>query len=237
MEYEADRAKDKGGEPSLAEMTEAAIKRLQQNENGFVLMVEGGRIDHAHHAGNAARALIDTVAFDQAIKKALELTSREDTLIVVTADHSHTFFIQGYPKRGNPILGLATDEEGNLGKADDGKPYTTLGYANGPGVGVPGAAEGCSGRARSRRRPAPRPDLTSVDVTSVDFLQQSTLPIASETHAGDDVAVFAWGPYAHAFHGVVEQNLIYHVMAKAAGLDGDTASLPAPATQDTASAQ
>ena len=110
MEYEADREKDKGGEPSLAAMTEAAIKRLQQNENGFVLMVEGGRIDHAHHAGNAARALVDLVAFDQAIKTALDLTSRDDTLIVATADHSHTFFIQGYPKRGNPILGLATDE-------------------------------------------------------------------------------------------------------------------------------
>ena len=44
------------------------------------------------------------------------------------------------------------------------------------------------------------------------------MPLASETHGGEDVAVFAWGPYAHAFHGVVEQNLIYHVMAKAAGL-------------------
>ena len=74
MEYEADRAKDAGGEPSLAEMTEAAIKRLQQDEDGFVLMVEGGRVDHAHHDGNAARALEDMVAFDEAIKKALELT-------------------------------------------------------------------------------------------------------------------------------------------------------------------
>ena len=134
MEYEADRAKDKGGEPSLAEMTEAAIKRLQQDEDGFVLMVEGGRIDHAHHDGNAARALEDYVAFDAAIKKALELTSRDDTLIVVTADHSHTFIISGYPKRGNPILGLAVDVDGEVMKADDGKPYTTLGYANGPGA-------------------------------------------------------------------------------------------------------
>ena len=93
-----------------------------------------------------------------------------------------------------------------------------------------------------RKAPQPeaagaRPDLTSVDVTNVDFLQQATLPFASETHAGDDVAVFAWGPYAHAFHGVVEQNLIYHVMAKAAGLSQDAASLTAPAKQDTAAVQ
>ena len=65
-------------------------------------MVEGGRIDHAHHAGNAARALEDTVAFDAAIKMALEMTNREDTLIVVTADHSHTMTINGYPEARQP---------------------------------------------------------------------------------------------------------------------------------------
>jgi alkaline phosphatase len=230
MEYEADRAKDKGGEPSLAEMTELAIKRLQQNDNGFVLMVEGGRIDHAHHDTNAARALIDTVAFDKAVKTALDLTSREDTLIIATADHSHTFFIQGYPKRGNPILGLATDESGKLAKADDGKPYTTLGYANGPGAVFPALPKEAAPGTQAEPAGA-RADLTNVDVVAIDYRQQSTLPFASETHAGDDVAVFAWGPYAHAFHGVVEQNLIYHVMAKAAGRGQDAAALtPAQGT-------
>ena len=137
MEYEADREKDKGGEPSLAEMTEIAINRLKQDEDGFVLMIEGGRIDHAHHDGNAARAMEDYVAFDAAIKKALEMTSREDTLIVATADHSHTLTINGYPKRGNPLLGLAVDVDGKVMLADDGKPYTTLSYANGSGSVFP----------------------------------------------------------------------------------------------------
>ena len=68
MQYEADRAKDKGGEPSLAEMTTKAIDILSKNEDGFVLMVEAGRIDHAHHAGNAARALADTVAAAAAVQ-------------------------------------------------------------------------------------------------------------------------------------------------------------------------
>ncbi len=104
MEYEADRAKDAAGEPSLAEMTAKALDRLAQDEDGYVLMIEGGRIDHAHHAGNAARALEDTSAFDAAIKTVLEKTTRDDTLVVVTADHSHTMTINGYPKRGNPIF-------------------------------------------------------------------------------------------------------------------------------------
>ena len=65
----------------------------------------GGRIDHAHHGTRAKLSLHDTVAFDDAIKKATEMTSLEDTLIVVTADHSHVMAIGGYPSRGNSITG------------------------------------------------------------------------------------------------------------------------------------
>lgn len=196
MQYEADRAKDAGGEPSLAEMTTKAIDLLGRNDEGYVLMVEGGRVDHAHHAGNAARALVDTVELSKAVEAALAKVDPAETLIVVTADHSHTFTISGYPKRNNPILGIA-------GKGDDGKPYTTLGYQNGPGAKV--------GEARA--------DLSSVDTTDVDFLQQALVPLGeSETHAGDDVAIFAQGPWAHLFHGSVEQNLVYHVMAHASDL-------------------
>jgi alkaline phosphatase len=216
MQYEADREGDNGGEPSIAEMTRFAIERLQQNEDGFMLMVEGGRIDHAHHAGNAARALSDTVAFDQAIRTAMDMTDPQETLIVVTADHSHVFSIAGYSARDSNILGLSTDEAGELALADDGRPYTTLGYLNGPGAVFPAMPEGAT-------EPEPagvRPDLTDVDTTAVDFLQPALVPLSSETHAGDDVAVLAEGPYAHLFHGVIEQNLIYHVMAYAADLEG-----------------
>jgi alkaline phosphatase len=132
MKYEADRAQDGAGEPSLAEMTRTAIELLQQNANGYYLMVEAGRIDHAHHAGNAYRALTDTISLSEAVAVARELSSEEDTLIIVTADHSHVFTLAGYPMRGNPILGLAATEAGPM-KDAMGLPYTTLGYANGPG--------------------------------------------------------------------------------------------------------
>ncbi|WP_058322220.1 alkaline phosphatase [Sinorhizobium sp. GL28] len=214
MEYELDRAKDAKGEPSLAEMTTKAIERLAQNENGFVLMVEGGRIDHAHHAGNAARALEDAIAFDQAIKKALEITKREDTLIVATADHGHTMTINGYPKRGNPLFGLVVDVDGTVAKAADGKPYTTLGYANGPGAVFPALEKG-----KTDAQPAGvRPDLSTVDTQSPDFLQPALVPMESETHAGDDVVIYAWGPQAHLVSGTVEENYIYHVLSNASGL-------------------
>jgi alkaline phosphatase len=231
MEYEADREKDTKGEPSLAEMTEAAIKRLQQDEDGFALMVEGGRIDHAHHAGNAARALEDTVAFNAAVQKALDLTDRNDTLIVVTADHSHSFTISGYPKRGNPILGVVVNVDDEVEKAADGKPYTTLGYANGPGALFPGLADGQT----EAEAAGTRPDPSTEDTGSVDYLQQAAVPLSSETHAGDDVAIYAWGPFAHLFTGTVEQNYIYHVFAHASRMAERTAAaLDAPAETDTA---
>ncbi len=216
MQYELDREQDRGGEPSIEEMTRAAITRLSQDTDGYILMVEGGRIDHAHHGGNAIRALEDTLAFDAAIAAALEMTNPEETLIIVTADHSHSLTINGYPQRGNPILGIVTSgasaEGGSLGS--DGLPYTTLAYANGPGA--------CRETGRDAQdQPVyacGRYDLTGVDTMAPDFRQQALVPLYSETHGGEDVAAFASGPGAALVSGVIEQNELFHIMARAAGL-------------------
>lgn len=100
--YHGDRTRShlEYAEPSLSEMTEAAIKLLSRNEQGYFLFVESGRIDMAHHATKARKALEDTQEFADAIELARKLTSEEDTLIVVTSDHSHTMTINGYPVRG-----------------------------------------------------------------------------------------------------------------------------------------
>ncbi len=195
LQFEADRPKDPAGEPSLAEMTEFAIKRLKKHKKGYFLLVEGGRIDHAHHFSNAYRALTDGAALDAAVARAVELVDLDDTLIVVTADHSHTLTISGYPSRGNPILGkVATDR---LFNDPNLKPYTTLGYANGPGY------------------QETLPDLTEVDTTQPNYRQLATIPLPAETHAGEDVAAFATGLNASAIRGVMEQNEIFHVMHRA----------------------
>ena len=60
----------------------------------------GGRVDHAHHGTNAARALGDTLALSDAVQTSLDLTDKDDTLIVVTAEHSHVFTIAGYSTQG-----------------------------------------------------------------------------------------------------------------------------------------
>jgi alkaline phosphatase len=215
MQFEADRAKDKAGEPSLAEMATKAIARLQQSDKGYVLMIEGGRIDHAHHLTNAARALEDTVEFDATVKAVLDATSRDDTLVIVTADHSHTMTMSGYARRDTPILGLVTEQDGKLTLASDGKPYTTLSYANGPSALFAGIEKG-----ETAPKPAGlRPDLTlATTKDNIEYLQPSLVPLESETHGGEDVAIYATGPMAYLFSGTVDQQYIYHVMMEASGL-------------------
>lgn len=98
MRYNLDVKKGKlSEEPSLLEMTRTAIKMLQKEDNGFFLFVEGGMIDQAHHYNYAQTSLDETKEFADAIELAREMTSEEDTLIVVTADHSHVFTYNGYP--------------------------------------------------------------------------------------------------------------------------------------------
>ncbi|MEQ1921517.1 MAG: alkaline phosphatase [Pyrinomonadaceae bacterium] len=204
MKYEHDRLKNPVDEPSLAEMAIKSVDLLSRNKKGYVLMVEAGRIDHAHHDGNAYRALRDTVALSDAVRAVAKTVNLDETLIIVTADHSHTLFIQGYPARGNNILGLTRGVGilGDLDKEDsvdsNKKPYTTLGYANGPGA-----------------RKGDRPALTNEQVMDPDYKQESNIPFTSETHGGEDVAIFAVGPNAHLIRGSMEQNWIFFVMADA----------------------
>lgn len=124
MEFNLKR--DKNKEPSLEEMTESAIKILQKSPNGYFLFIEGARIDMGHHGAQAKLALDETAEFSKAVQKAVDMTSQEDTLIVVTSDHAHTMSYSGYAERGGDIFKLG-------GKGMDNVPYTVLNYANGPG--------------------------------------------------------------------------------------------------------
>ncbi len=226
MQYEHERRKDDDGEPDLEEMTRFAIGTLSRNRDGFVLLVEGGRIDHANHEGNAYRALDETSSLSRAVRAAAELTSADDTLIVVTADHSHTLGFVGYPKRGNPILGKVrgrvTEDDDPNDYARDllGLPYTTLVYANGPGYAGASARQP-AGPKRHLHHPGGfepaqgRPDLSDVDTAHPDFMQEALVPMKSESHGGEDVGIWARGSGSEAFRGTLEQNVIYHVIVQA----------------------
>ncbi|XP_077007919.1 intestinal-type alkaline phosphatase [Tamandua tetradactyla] len=193
-----DLNRDISQDPSLLEMTEAALRLLSRNPRGFYLFVEGGRIDHGHHDGKARMALTEAVMLDATIERAGQLTSEEDTLTLVTADHSHVFTFGGYTTRGSPIFGLAS------GMAADSKAYTSILYGNGPGFKLANGS---------------RADVNSSQIEDPGYRQQAAVPLSSETHGGEDVAVLARGPQAHLVHGVQEQTFVAHVMAFAACLE------------------
>ncbi len=223
MAYDAQRQDSELDQPSLSEMTALSLDRLATHKQGYFLMVEGGRIDHGHHAGSAFNALNEAVAFSDAVRVAMDKTDPSETLIIVTADHSHVFTIAGYPTRGNPILGkvVGNDEHGEPASAPllaaDNMPYTTLGYMNGPGFAQ---REGVGNPDERKEMPvkAGRQDLSQVDTRAPGYHQESLVPMSSETHGGEDVGVWARGPGALLLSGTHEQNVIFHVMARAAGL-------------------
>ena len=183
-------------------MTSKAIDVLSKNSNGYFLMVEGGRIDHALHGTNAKRALEDTAAFDEAIRVALSKVDLSNTLIVVTADHDHTMTINGYSKRGNPILDISRNyRDGQPSKDADGNTYD---------AGV-----------RQRREPSERArvgrfghrDERGVSAGSGRADGQR----GPETHGGGDVMLFADGADAKAFKGTIDNTKVFGLVRSAFG--------------------
>lgn len=202
LDYELDRVA-KGAantQPSLSEMTAKAIDLLSKNSQGYFLMVEGGRIDHALHGTNAKRSLTDAVALDEAVKTALGKVDLNNTLIVVTADHDHTMTINGYSAKGNPVLDLVKNGDGSTQNDVDGKPFTTLVFGNGP------------------NRPDVRPVLTSDQVMANDYLQETGVKLTSETHGGGDVMLFADGAGSNRFKGTLDNTKVFGKLREALGL-------------------
>lgn len=202
LDYELDRVA-KGAantQPSLSEMTAKAIDLLSKNSQGYFLMVEGGRIDHALHGTNAKRSLTDAVALDEAVKTALGKVDLNNTLIVVTADHDHTMTINGYSAKGNPVLDLVKNGDGSTQNDVDGKPFTTLVFGNGP------------------NRPDVRSVLTSDQVMANDYLQETGVKLTSETHGGGDVMLFADGAGSNRFKGTLDNTKVFGKLREALGL-------------------
>ena len=206
MSYNLDR--DPTKEPSLAQMTVKSLDILSKNTKGFFLMVEGGRIDHALHETNAARALDETIAFDDAIKAAIDKVKTFDptlanTLIVVTADHDHTMAFNGYGKRGDSPLGLSNSYvDGTPNKDKNGLPYTTLVFGGGS------------------NRPDTRGALTAPAVTDINYLQEVAVrrgSKGSETHGGGDVMLMSTGAGSAGFKGTLDNTKVFGLVKSAAG--------------------
>lgn len=197
MEYETDRPADRGREPPLAAMAATAVAILERDPDGYFLMIEGGRIDHALHANQARRALVETLAFDAAIGAVLSRVDAASTLVLVTGDHDHTLSIAGGGRLGSDILGLAAGTDAG------GVPFPTLVFGTGPG-----------------REPGERRAPTAAELADPDYAYPSAVRMASDEHDGTDLPLYAWGASAPALvHGTIENTDIFAIMCRAAGID------------------
>ncbi|KAL1442175.1 hypothetical protein MTO96_030910 [Rhipicephalus appendiculatus] len=161
MPYWFERQTYNNTTPGLGDMVSVAVKILSRNPEGFVLFAEGGQIDFAHHDNLAQIALQETIEFEGVVEMVATSLPKNETLIVVTADHSHTLNIAGHPPRGTNILGFA-------GKTGTENPvnYTILSYGVGPG-GY-----------------RPLVNLTMENTTDIHFRQQAAFPKRLASHGG-----------------------------------------------------
>jgi alkaline phosphatase len=107
MAYEIDRSDE---QPSLAAMTETAIDVLSKKEDGYFLMVEGSRIDHAGHGNDAATHLHDILAFNDAVETALDAAQNDpNTLVVIVSDHETGGLTLGRNRDGDGIYAWHPD--------------------------------------------------------------------------------------------------------------------------------
>ena len=129
----------------------------------------------------------------------LENIELDETLVIVTADHSHAFSVMGYPTLNNPILGYSVDQ---YIKKTPPEKFATLVYGAGSGIQTPA------------NKGAP-PENANKNFQGYKY------PAATNSskgkHGGEDVLIFANGPMAHLFQGIRMQSYIGHVMQYASG--------------------
>ena len=222
LAYELDRAAT--DEPSLAELTALALERLQGDPDGFFLMVEGSRIDHAGHGNDAAGVIHDALAFDQAAAVALEFArTHPGTLVVATADHETGGLTLGrdgiYAWKPEVLLAqTATMETLAAEVAAGADPETVLKNAG-------ALAAGDSLRADERAALAAAMESTSLyglrlgNAMGHIVAQRANVGWTTSGHTAVDVPLFAFGAGADAFRGNLPNDEVGRRLAAALGLD------------------
>jgi Alkaline phosphatase len=229
MAYEIDR--DHTQQPSLAAMTETAIDRLSGNGEGYFLMVEGSRIDHAGHGNDAASHLRDILAFNRAAKSALEAAQEDDnTLVVIVSDH----------ETGGLTLGRNRDGEGIY----SWRPETLAAVEASSGAIADSIrsvrSTGASEAAKRTRIAGTLTRLTGVQDVPTEIVsnlmtvegpyavgnavsplvnRQALVGWTSHAHTAVDVNLYAYGPGANAFVGHHDNTTIAQKLANLMDVD------------------
>ncbi|WLV24478.1 alkaline phosphatase [Aciduricibacillus chroicocephali] len=208
MNYELDR--DLTKEPSLAEMTEKAIDVVSKEKEGFFLMVEGGRIDHAAHVNYPASTMRETLAFDDAVKVAKEFAERnKDTLVIVSADHE----TGGMSIGAGGTYGFNKDIIRNVTRSAEymGK------QVNKEKTNIPEVMEKFAGIKDLKEEEIKRiaDEKSAADGIAKVISNRALIGWTTTGHTGVDVPVYAFGPQADKLTGTIDNTKIAEVISEA----------------------
>jgi len=238
-------------QPDVPESMNAALKILSRNKNGFVLMVESARIDKYSHSLDAERAIYDAIMLDNAVKQAKQWAKAhgDNTLILVTADHSHAV----------SVIGTVDDNKAGPDMRNKVGTYNEAGFPNYPAPDADGYPSKVDVSRRLRLVFGSYPDYYDTFAPHMDgefvptlrnaegvmvanekykdepgaVLRVGNLPnkgsgaANSGVHSGDDVVLTAMGPGASKVHGSMENSDLFRVIAEALAL-GSEAKATAP---------
>jgi alkaline phosphatase len=229
MSYEIDRATT--AEPSLAEMAGKALQTLSSNRHGFLVMIEGGRIDHAAHLNDAPSTIRDTLAFDDAVGVAMAFVKKNPaTLLIVTADHE---------TGGMALIGHSKDSKAYVGmdlKAIEKSSASFQQMANAWGekpspekvkevvkqsMDIVLTDDEASTVAEDTIKKLDPANYNSNYVHSLAFVLRPYLRVGwgSQTHTASPLFLFGEGPGSRRIGGLMHNTEVFTVMKSALGLD------------------
>lgn len=201
--------RDMTNEPSLKEMTTAAIDVLSKDKDGFFLMIEGSQIDWAGHDNDAAWAMKDTEAFEDAVEAALDFAEKDKkTLVVIAGDHdtggmsvggynesgANLEILKNVTATGDFMVAQLNEEQSNIQEVV--KEYTGITLSE---------------TEINQIKQADEPSLQINAIISKHALVGWT----HTGHTGTDIPVYAYGPQAHKFAGLIENTDFPQLMAEA----------------------
>lgn len=222
MHYDFDRSGT--GEPSLAEMTEKALQILSKNKNGFFLMVEGSQIDWASHANDPVGVVSEVLAFDKAVKVALDFAkSRDDTAVIIASDHNNGGMTLGnysakvdsvllndflkYIKKAKRTGSGIEDLLGNNRTDENIKKIVSQYY------GVDNLTQ--DEIDAIKKAPAGRLNYVLGPIIS----KRSYIGWTTNEHTGEEVVLYAYHPNGYVPHGVIDNTEVCDYMAEILGID------------------
>lgn len=212
LAYEIDRETTQ--QPSLAEMTQKAIDILSKNNEGFFLMVEGSRIDHAGHANDAAAAIHDVLAFDEAVRVAVEFAKHDkNTLVISCADHEcGGMSVGGYGQKAfntNVIKNVNASAEYMADQINE--QMNNVGMVFRTYAGIYPTAE----QFAYIKAPLAEGEYLSNRISAV-LSKYQMVGWTSDTHTGTDVLLYAYGPETPA--GTLDNTEVGKFIAEAMGV-------------------